>query len=175
MTFHFPWVLEHTTKETNLQWLIVTGVGFVFVVWLILKFVWPGMIRPHLVERQASIVHAAEQVAATLREMETLRNDYRQRLEQIHEETQRRIAEAVQEAELLGATILAEARDDAAAILRRGEEEVSRERAKAMVHLRRQFVQGVIGAAQFASTRSLTDSDHRRLVAGFIDDLGVKA
>ena len=68
MQLQFPWVLEHTKDVTDAQWLIITGIGFLLVVFLIVKFVWPIMFQPHLVQRQQGIEHAAAQVESTLRE-----------------------------------------------------------------------------------------------------------
>jgi len=171
----FPWILEHTKEVTDLQWLMVTGIGFLLVAWLVLAKVWPGMIRPHLVERHQGIIQAAEQVESTLRETKELRDDYRSRLEGIEHETKRRLEEAVHEAEALREQILAEAAANAKAIVSRGEEEVSRERAKAMVLLRRQFVEGVIGAAQYAASRSLGAPQHKRLIEEFTKELGARS
>src|SRR2546423_4919886 len=151
----WPFILEHPPEINDIQWLIIRGVGLVLVAWVIVKFIWPSMIRGHLVDRHAAIVEADKQVEETMRETAEMRDDYRVRLEGIHHETQRRLDEAVHEAETLREQILAEAHANAQAIIRRGEEEVARERGKAMVLLRRQFVEGVIGAAQYAAARSL--------------------
>lgn len=175
MRFEFPWVLEHTKDVTDFQWLIVTGIGFLLVALLMARFVWPSMVKPYLVNRDQGIRQAAEQVETTLRETASLRNDYRRRLEQIHDETRQRMEEAVHEADNLRTTILAEAQQNAEALVRRGNDEVERERAKAMARLRTQFIQGVIGAANDAASRSLDDSHQRRLIDAFINDLGVKS
>src|SRR5947207_1460840 len=91
--FEFPWKLEHTSQVTSTQWLIISLVGFALIVWVFLKFVWPSMVRPHLVDRHRGIVEAARQVESTMSETRQLRDEYQRRLEQIHEETQRRIEE----------------------------------------------------------------------------------
>src|SRR3989442_6324893 len=128
MQLEFPWVLEHTKEVSDVQWLIITGVGFLLVVFLIVKFVWPIMFRPHLVQRQQGIEHAAAQVESTLRETQQMRNDYKLRLDQIEGETRTRMAEAEREAEELKERILEEAQQSSAALLRRGAEEGARER-----------------------------------------------
>lgn len=175
MHFEFPWVLEHTKDVTDAQWLMVTGMGFLLIVFLVVKFVWPSMIRPHLVQRQHAITQAAEQVESTLRETKALRDDYVQRLDRIEDETATRIAEAVREAEELHKRILAEARESAEALISRGHGEVERERAKAMARLRTEFVRGVIGAAEFAAAKSLNAAHQRRLVDEFVNELGAKS
>jgi F-type H+-transporting ATPase subunit b len=100
-----------------------------------------------------------------------MRNDYRQRLENIEEETKTRLEAAVAEAGRLREQILEEARGLAADIVRRGEEEVAQERAKAQAHLRIQFVDSVIRAAGYAASRSLTDADQGRLLGEFVREV----
>jgi len=167
-------ILEHPAEITDAQWLIVRGIGLLLVAGIVWKFLVP-MVGSLLSERQAAISEASTQVEATLRETEELRNDYRRRLETIAGETERRIQEALREAEALRETILDEARHTAAAIVSRGHDEVERERAKARVHLRTQFVHGVISAAEHAAARSLDSSEHRRLVGEFIKDVAARS
>src|SRR5262245_5756552 len=174
MKFEFPFILEHPPEFTDIQWLLVRGIGFVLVFWIFWKFIRP-MVGVHLVSRHEAIVDADHQVQSTLRETEEMRNDYRARLESIHDETRRRMDEAVHEAELLKEQILAEANQSAATITRRGEDEVAREHAKAMVQLRSQFVEGVIGAAKHAAANSVTESHHRRLIEEFTKDLATRS
>lgn len=171
----WPFILEHPPEIVDWQWLVIRLIGLALVVWVILKFIWPSMIRSHLVDRHAAIVEADKQVQETMHETAGMRDDYKARLEGIHSETQKRLDEAVREAEALREQILAEAHVNAQAIVRRGEEEVARERAKAMVLLRRQFVEGVINAAQYAASSSLGPTQHRRLIDEFTKEVGAKS
>lgn len=172
---YFPFVIEHTKEVNTLQWLIITGIGFVLLALLVMRWVWPSMIQPHLAERLKNIQENARQIETTLRETDEMRGDYRGRLERIHDETERRMEEAVREAESLREQILAEAQVTARGIVRRGEEEVGRERAKAMVTLNRQFVDGVIGAARYAASQALDGPSHSRLVDDFTRNLGASS
>lgn len=166
-----PWILEHPAEVTDVQWLIVSTIGFVLVAFIFYKFVLLGMIAPHLKDRTVAIEEADRQVQQTLAETEQLRNDYRQRLERIEEETQQRMTAAIREAENLRDQILADGREHAAALVRRSEEEIAHERAKSMLLLRKKFVEDTIHAAQYAASRSLAPQDQSRLVAGFIQEL----
>jgi F-type H+-transporting ATPase subunit b len=169
-----PFILEHPGEISDLQWLIVRGIGFVLVIWVIVKFILPTQITPHLVSRREEIQIADDQVKSTLAETAQMRDDYRVRLEGIEDETEARMAEAVREAGDIRDHILTEAKVSAEAIVRRGEDEVSRERAKAMVGLRKQFVADVIGAAEHTAAQ-MDDKGHRRLVDLFISEVGAKS
>jgi F-type H+-transporting ATPase subunit b len=170
-----PFILEHPPDVSDVQWLIIRGIGFVLVAWLIVKLIWPSQVGVHLAERKVQIANAAEQVRETLTETEQMRNDYRIRLEGIEDETEARLTEAVREADDLRDQILTEAQHTAAGIVRRGEEEVSRERAKAVMQMRTKFIEDVILAAEAAATQSLDTPNQRRLVDEFTQNVRARA
>lgn len=170
----WPLILEHPGEISDVQWLIVRVLGLALVVWVVVKFVLPSQITPHLVSRKLDIQVAAEQVEETMRETRQMRDDYRLRLERIEEETEARMSEAVREADDLRNHIVTEANQLAETIVRRGEDEVSRERAKSMVGLRRQFVEDVIGAAEHAAGQ-LDGTNQRRLVDLFVSNVGARS
>lgn len=172
MGFQSPWVLEHVQGVTTLQWFIVTSVGFLLLVWVWVRYIWPSMVAQHLQEHQRRVAEALEQVEQATKEMDRLRDDYKARLDRIEDETQRRMAEAVAEAEALRAQIIAEGQAAANAIIARGQQEVERERAKARVRLRAMFVDHVIHAARIAAPAALDAADHRALIDRFVHEIG---
>src|SRR5258707_1361236 len=113
----WPFILEHPNDVTEIQFLIVRGIGFALLAWLMVRAIWPTLVKPHLTERERGIAEADAQVAETLRDTAEMRDDYRVRLEGIAGETEQRMTSSVQEAEQLSDTILAEARETAAAIV----------------------------------------------------------
>ena len=171
---HNPFILEHPHEITDVQWLIVRLIGLVLLVWITVKFILPAQIKPHLVSRREDIQTADNQVEETIRETALMRDDYRVRLEKIEDETEARMAEAVREADDLRNHIITEAKQMAEAIVRRGEDEVSRERAKSMVGLRRQFVEDVINAAEHAAGK-LDAPNQKRLFDLFVSNVGDKS
>lgn len=174
MPFEFPWTLHPPPGIAKSQWFIILALGFALIAFIVWRFVLP-MVGGYLSERQQAIADAASQVEETLRDTEMMRNDYRQRLEAIEDETERRMEEAIREAESLRERLLEEARQNAESLIRRGEEEVARERAKAAVLLRAQFVEGVIRAAEYAAARSLDETQQRRLVEEFVQKVGARS
>lgn len=166
-----PFKLDVPPGADFWPFLIVSVLALVLVLLFIFKVYPANEIRGILNEREAAIARAQEQVDQTMRETEEMRNDYRQRLQGIETETQRRLAEAVSEANTLRDSILAEARTSADAIVRRGEEDLARERAKAHITLRQQFVEDVIRAAEYAAGQSLDGGRQQKLVARFVDDI----
>ena len=170
-----PWVIEHPAEAPHLQFIIVSVIAFVLVVLFAVKLVPGPMLRGILEERRTTIAHAADQVASTLRETEHMRNDFRSRLDGIQQETERRMADAVLEANTLRDSILEDARKVADSIVRRGQDEVERERAKTVQSMRTQFVEDAIKAAEYAAARSLDASGQQKLLQEFVQSVGVKS
>jgi F-type H+-transporting ATPase subunit b len=171
---YFPWGFKPPPDITEFQWAVVLTAGFILFALVYAKIIGP-ILRSLLKERQEAIIETYDQVETTLRETEQMRNDYRQRLEHIEDETEARMADAVREAETLREQILEEARHNAALLIQRGQEEVERERAKALVHLRTEFIDDVIRAAEFAVEKSLEPAQQRRMVQEFVQKVGTQS
>jgi F-type H+-transporting ATPase subunit b len=168
---YFPWGFKPPPDVSQFQWAVVLTAGFILFALVYAKVIGP-IVRSLLQERQAAIIETYNQVETTLRETEQLRNDYVQRLEHIEDETEARMADAVREAEMLRDQILEEARHNAALLIQRARDEVERERAKALVHLRTEFIDDVIRAAEFAVEKSLDPAQQKRMVQEFIQKVG---
>ena len=171
-----PWALEYPASSGGvpvdfLPFLIVTTIGFIVIVWFVWKVIPGPMIRGILDERAKSIANADDQVTQTMQEIEQMRNDYRQRLDQIEAETRQRMAEAEREAENLRDNLLSEGRAQAEAIEQRGQDEIARERAKAISHLRLTYVNDIIGAAEYAASRSLSGDKQKSMVDAFVQNV----
>lgn len=101
-----------------------------------------------------------------------LRTDYEKRLAEIEAEARLRIQTAVKEAQDAKDQILAEAKTRSEDILKRGQEDLVREREKTLVQLREDVVGISISAASKLIQESLDDTKHRQLVNDFIDRIG---
>jgi len=166
-----PWLLEHTSEVTDLQWLLVRTAGFAALAFIVVKFIVP-VVRGMLNSRLRTIEETAEQVRSTLEETERMRDDYRERLDNIAEETARRLEAAVAEADQLRQHIEGEARQQSEAIVAQTRAELRREHEKAMARLRIEFAEDVVEAARFAASRTLTQDRQADLVGAFVRELG---
>lgn len=165
-----PWLLEHPAEITAAQWLTTRISGFVLLVALIWKFLVP-VLREKLAARTREVQETRDHVAETIRELEAMRDDYKRRLDSIAEETDRRLKAAVTEAQVLKEQIVEEARQLAQEIVRHAQEEVERDREKALARLRIEFSEDVIEAARHAASLTLTPSRQAALVAAFLNEL----
>ena len=151
--------------------VLVNAVSFLLLLWLLRRFLFKP-VSELLDQRSATIegdYKAAERAKA---EMEQLRADYEAKLADVATEAREKIAVAINEGQAARQQILAEARDRAEGILKRGEEELARERDKLVIQLREQVVDLAVDVAGRVVARTLDDQAHRGLVREFIEGVG---
>jgi len=147
--------------------------GFVLL-WIVLaKF----LFKPVL-----GLLHAREQDIKTTYDnaegerakAEEFRADYEKRLAGIEAEARSRIQVAVKEAEDAKNQIISEARGRSEEILRRGQDDLARERDRTLAELREEVVNISLAAAGKLVGESLDGPRQRKLVSDFIDKIGVQ-
>ncbi len=166
-----PWLLEHPADISDFQWIVVRTAGFLALAALVVKLIVPA-IRAKLEERTTTVADSLDQVRQALADAEAIRDDYRDKLDHIAEETQRRLDEAVASAAELRSHIESEARQHAEAIIAHARSEARRDWERAMAHLRIEFAEDVIEAASYAAARTLTESRQASLLDAFVREFG---
>lgn len=147
--------------------------GFVLL-WIVLaKFLFRPVLAL-LASREQDIRQIHENAEAERAKAEEFRADYEKRLAGIEAEARSRIQAAVKEAEDAKNQIISEARSRSDQILRRGQEDLARERVKTLAELREQVVDIALSAAGRVIGESMDEPKQRRLVNDFIDKIGVK-
>lgn len=154
--------------DATLLW--ATLVIFALFAWVLGKFAW-GPLLKIVDEREKSIreqVEAAERAAAEARDtlakhQELLRDAGRER-EEI-------LSRALKEAEQARLELVAKARAESEALLKRGQEQMQREREQALGELRSQVADIAVEAASRIVKSSLSDEAQRRLVDEYIQAL----
>ena len=154
--------------DSTLLW--ATLVIFALFAYVLGKFAW-GPLLKIVDEREKSIreqVEAAERAAAEARDtlakhQELLRDAGRER-EEI-------LSRALKEAEQARLELVAKARAESEALLKRGQEQMQRERDQALVELRSQVADIAVEAASRIVKSSLSDEAQRRLVDEYIQAL----
>jgi len=154
--------------DSTLLW--ATLVIFALFAYVLGKFAW-GPLLKIVDERERSIreqVEAAERAAAEARDtlakhQELLRDAGRER-EEI-------LSRALKEAEQARLELVAKARAESEALLKRGQEQMQRERDQALVELRSQVADIAVEAASRIVKSSLSDEAQRRLVDEYIQAL----
>lgn len=150
--------------------LLIQIGGFVLLLIVFKRFLF-GPIGQMLAARQEEIRSTYETAEQTRASADELRQDYERRLSGIEVEAREKIQTAIKEGQAHRDALLAEAREEAEKVLRRGQEELQREHAKAMVQLRADVVDIAISSARKLIERSLDDETHRAMIKQFVDGI----
>ena len=154
--------------------LIWGTIAFLLLLFLMYRTVFP-QVNKAFADRRANIEGKLEQAEKEREEAEQLLEQYRRRLRDAEDETQRILEEARANAERVRRDLLAKAETDADRQLERAQQTIRSERDQAIRQLRNE-----VGAlAVELATRVVGDSLDRdrqlRLIDQYIDDLGDQA
>jgi F-type H+-transporting ATPase subunit b len=147
--------------------------GFLFLWAFLAKFLFKpimAMLKARELEIKTTYANADEAKADALK----LKSDLEQQVAGMEAEARARMQVAVKEAQDAKDEILADARARYEEILRKGQDDLDREREKTLVQLREEVVNLAIGAAEKLIGDSLNDEKHRLLINDFIDKVGAK-
>ncbi|MHB1459087.1 MAG: F0F1 ATP synthase subunit B [Armatimonadota bacterium] len=145
--------------------------GFLLLWAFLAKFLFKpimAMLKARELEIKTSYADADNAKAEALQ----LKIDLEQQIAGLEAEARLRMQTAVKEAQDAKDEIMADARNRYEEILRKGQEDLDREREKTLVQLREEVVNLSIGAAEKLIGDSLNDEKHRVLVNDFIDKVG---
>jgi F-type H+-transporting ATPase subunit b len=142
--------------------------GFL-ILWAVLaKYLFKPMMGL-LKEREEEIKNTYANADAAREDAEKLKSDLDNRLAGIEAEARARIQDAIKDAQKAKDDILAEARSRSEDLLRRGQEDLAREREKTLAELREDVVNLSLAATGKLIGESMDDARHRKLVGEFID------
>ncbi len=144
--------------------------AFVIMLWVLQKFAWKPFLGI-LEERRAQIQSDFDTAAAKRREAEETAARYTAQMKDIENEKRARIQEGIGEGRKIADEIREEARGEAKKIIDKAREDIQRDVAKAQVELKDKIVSMTMTATERIIRTSLDQEGHRRLVAGFIDEL----
>ncbi len=146
-------------------------IGFVLL-WIVLARFLFRPVMALLQSRETEIKATYDRAAAERQSAEELKAEFERRLAEIEAEARSRIQVAIKEAQAAKDDMMAEARAKVEDTLRRGEEDLAREREKILAEIREQTVDLSLAAATKIIGESLDEAKHRMLVNDFIDKLG---
>jgi F-type H+-transporting ATPase subunit b len=145
--------------------------GFI-ILWMILARYLFRPVIDLLDNRQEDIKSTYNAAAATRMEADRLKTQLDERLSTIETESRARVQQAIKDAQKAKDEILEEARTKAEEALKKGRDDLAREREKTLVSLREDVVNLSLSAAEKLIGESLDGSKHRKLVSDFVDRIG---
>lgn len=155
----------------DLRFIIVTIIGFVCLVWILKKYAF-GPVYNMLDERQKNIQGNLDEAQSRRDEMVRLQHEYEQRLAQIEDEARDKIQAAVRDAQAARDEIIAKAHAESETIVARGQQEITRERERAMAEMRNQIADLAVSAAGRLIKQNLDGAGHTKLIDDVIAGLG---
>lgn len=153
--------------------LIAQIINFLLLVAILAKVAYKPIMRA-LEERKERIARNLEQADRTKAEAEQLKAEYHQQLVLARTEAQNILDKAAKLAEQTKEEILAQARAEHAKMLKAAQEEIDRERAKALSDLRGEVAALSIAAASKIIAKNIDAETNSQLVADFIEKLDDK-
>jgi F-type H+-transporting ATPase subunit b len=162
--------LEAIAQLVNLPLLISSLIGFLVLFFVLKKFLWKPVLDI-IDERRESIEAAFQEVDDARAEIEKLKLDYEQKLAGISAEAQVKLQEAIERGQQLAAEIRQSAEDSREKMIQRTQDEIGREKDKAMAELRNAAIELSFDISQRVLREDLDQERHDRLVRGFIDEM----
>lgn len=154
------------------QWqaVLTQALGFALVVIVFWRFLW-GPIQGIIESRRQEVEGTYSAAEEDRKAAAELKADYDRRLAEIEAEMRAKITEAAKEGQTLREEIVADSRKQAEQVLARAQDEIGREKDKAVLEIKTRVADLAVTAAGKLIEESLDDPKHRQLVDKFIDDL----
>ena len=153
--------------------IITQAIAFVLVVLILRKFAWKPLLLV-LEQRKEKIQSEFDRIEAQKQKVQTLTEEYQEKLKGIEAEARTRIQEAVNEGRKISQEIQAEARAQSKEILSKAQGDVEREVAKAKQQLKNDIVNLVISATEKIVQEKLDQEKHKKLIADFVEQAEFK-
>jgi len=150
--------------------IITHMVGFLVVVGLLKKFAW-GPLLNIIDERRQKIVDEFQKIDDDRAVVENIKADYEGKLKNIDAERRQKITEAVNEGNKIASDIKLKAQEDARDVIKRTNDQLDRDVAKAKVQLKEEMVTITLTAAEKILHEKLDEKKERQLIGKFIDNI----
>lgn len=147
----------------NLPLLVVFVINFIVLLVLLRLFLYKPVLKM-LDERARRTQEAMDLAEATKKEYEQAKVEVQRQIDQGREEAQALISQALQTGERLKEESREEAAKQAQSMIERTRAELESEREKTVDHLRKEFVEIAIAAAEKVIRETLDKEKHRKLI-----------
>lgn len=155
----------------NLGYLISQIVNFVLLLIILRMFLYKPIVGM-LDRRREKIKNDLQEAEQARSQAETAKQEYEKQLEEAREERRSILAQATEQAEKTREEILTKARAEAQELVTKTQDEMEYQRRQALLGAQDQMVDLAIAAAAKVVGESLDEQAHRRLIQGFIAEVG---
>lgn len=153
-------------------WQIVISLANLLILFLVLKKFLYKPVRDTLDRRQREVDEVYSLAQEVLDQANTDRQAYEQKLLGAGEECDELIREAQQSARQRSSSIISEAEEKAAGIMRRAENEIELAKSEAESTMKKEIAELSVRLAEKLLEREINAADHEELIDSFISDIG---
>lgn len=145
-------------------------VAFLFFIWLLKHFALEPVLKL-LDERREKIAKEFDQIAASEKRVQALKDEYEEHLKKIDEEARKRTMEEVARGRRIAEEITEKARIEASEIIEKARSKLQLEVDQAKIRLKDDIVRMTIDATEKLLREKLDDARHQQLVRNFVEEL----
>ena len=155
-------------------WQIVISLANLLILFLVLKKFLYKPVRDTLDKRQQEVDEVYSLAQEVLDRANTDREAYEKKLLGADEECDELIREAQQSARQRSTSIISEAEEKAAGIMRRAENEIELAKSEAESTMKKEIAELSVRLAEKLLEREINAADHEELIDSFISDIGAE-
>jgi F-type H+-transporting ATPase subunit b len=155
----------------NFYLLFIQLVGFLILLWMMKKFLW-GRVLDMIQNRTAEIKNAYDQNEQTRTEVDELKIEYEQKLQQARVEAESIVKDAVERAEQEARAVIEKTRSEAEQIRARGLADIEQEKKRVISEIRTEVIQVSVEIAGRLMARQIDSADVDRLTDEVISEIG---
>jgi F-type H+-transporting ATPase subunit b len=155
--------------QLDIAIIISQILAFLIMLWVLKKCAWKPLLKI-LKERKEKIQAEFETIEAKKKELEQLTDLYTSKLSKIEEETNAKIAEALEAGHQMASQIHEEAHAEAKSILQKAQKDIENELLKAQIELKSRISSLVILIAQKLIGEKMDAEKDKKLVEALLDE-----
>ena len=155
-------------------WTMIFAWCNLLILYIVLRKILFGPIMNMIESRQKEIDDIYSEAADYLADAQADREEYARKLEQVKEEGEKYMKNAVKRAQRREEEILREADMKAEQMIKRAEEMIELEKKQAVNDIKDQVSDIAIVIAQAVIERDIDDAEHSELIDSFISEIGKK-
>ncbi len=159
------------TLGINFKSVIVQGVGFLILLFVLKKFLF-GKISAMIKARADEVKSTYERTEMDRAEAESLKLEFQKKLSEAEAEAAKRIQEAINEGNRISEEIVKRAKEEVESVRIKAQEGIEQERKKALAEIRDQVVTLSILASSKIIQQSISPQTAEKLVDDFIEEIG---
>lgn len=157
--------------EIDIRLIIVQGIGFILLYYLLKKFLF-GRIIDLIKARENEIKDVYAKSEQDRDEASKLKSDYEARIAKAEEEAHKKLQEAVLEAKKISENIIKNTKEEMEKIKERAKQNIEQERKNALAEIRKEVVNLSMLATEKLIKKSVDKNTAEKLVESAIQDIG---